>query len=144
LLAGDWGRPLPIRKMKIEVYDESGNRYTISFEGRITREKAQKVFDIIELLGGIPVAEPSTFSQDLSKIEKVLFVVKKNFPFSWFSAKEAQDAYERDVGEPISLSAISTYLSRLAERGILLKTKNENKTFFKIVSQEVKGIIKSL
>jgi hypothetical protein len=45
---------LPVRKMKVEVYDESGNRYVISFEGRVTREKALKIFDMVELLGGIP------------------------------------------------------------------------------------------
>lgn len=133
---------MPVRKMKVEVYDESGNRYTISFEGRVTKEKAQKIFDIIELLGGIPVAEPSTFSQDISKIEKVLFVVKKNFPISWFSAREAQDVYEKETSESISLSAISTYLSRLAERGILIKKKDENRIFFKLVSQELREIIK--
>ncbi|MCX8171227.1 MAG: helix-turn-helix domain-containing protein [Candidatus Bathyarchaeota archaeon] len=133
---------MPVRKMKVEVYDESGNRYVISFEGRITKEKAQKVFDMIELLGGIPVAEPPTFTHDLSKIEKVLFIVKKNFPISWFSAREAQDAYEKEIGEPISLSAISTYLSRLAERGIIIKKKDENRIFFKLVPQEMREIIK--
>ncbi|MEM2150980.1 MAG: helix-turn-helix domain-containing protein [Candidatus Bathyarchaeia archaeon] len=133
---------MPVRKMKVEIYDESGDRYVISFEGRVTKEKAQKIFDMIELLGGIPVAEPPFSSQNLSKIERVFFVVKKSFPISWFTAKEVQNAYEREVGEPISLSAISTYLSRLAERGLLMKRKDENRIFFKLVSQEIREIIR--
>jgi len=135
---------LPVRKMKVEVYDESGNKYMISFEGRVTRDKVQKIFDIVELLGGVPLAEPvGDYSQSFSKMDKVLFIVKKNFSALWFSAKDVQEAYEREVNEPISLSAVSTYLSRLAERGLLTKTKNGGKVYFKMVSQELRGVIKS-
>jgi len=133
---------VPVRKMKIEVYDEVGSKYTITFEGRVTREKVQKIFDMVELLGGIPVAEPSDkYSHNLSKMDKIFLIVKKNFPVAWFSAKEVQESYERDVGEPISLSAVLTYLSRLAEKGILTKTKNGNKVFFRLISRELKEII---
>lgn len=136
---------MPVRKMKVEVYDESGNRYTISFEGRVTRDKVQKIFDMVELLGGIPTLESAgNYHQNVSKMDKILFLVKKNFPVVWFSAKEVQEAYEREINEPISLSAISTYLSRLAERGILVKTKNGARVLFRLVSQELREVIKSL
>lgn len=128
--------------MKVEVYDESGNRYVISFEGRVTRDKALKIFDIIELLGGLPVAELSEYPQDFSKIEKVLLVVKKNFPVIWFSAKEVQEVYEKEIGEPISLSAVSTYLSRLADRGLLMRTKNGNRISFRLISRELRETVK--
>lgn len=130
--------------MKVEVYDESGNKYMISFEGRVTRDKVQKIFDIVELLGGVPLAEPvGEYPQSFSKMDKVLFIVKKNFPALWFSAKDVQETYEREVNEPISLSAVLTYLSRLAERGLLTKTKSGGKVYFKMVSQELRGVIKS-
>ena len=134
---------LPIRRMKVEVYDESGNRYVISFEGRVTRDKALKILDIVELLGGMPVGEPIQYPQDVSKIEKVLLVVKKNFPIAWFSAREVQEAYERETGEPISLSAVSTYLSRLANKGILIRIKKANRVSFRLASEEVKELIRS-
>ncbi|MEM1514475.1 MAG: hypothetical protein QXH24_00235 [Candidatus Bathyarchaeia archaeon] len=136
---------MPVRKVKVEVYDESGNKYVIGFEGRVTREKVQKIFDIVELLGGMPVVEPtSEYSWDLSKMDKILLIVKRSFSVTWFSAKDVQEVYERETNEPISLSAISTYLSRLAKRGMLLKTKNGGKVFFRLASQELKEIIKSL
>jgi len=130
--------------MKVEVYDESGNRYIISFEGRVTREKALKILDMVELLGGMPIAEPLEYSQDLSKIEKVLSIVKRRFPVTWFSAKEVQETYEREINEPISLSAISTYLSRLSERGVLIKTKSGNRVSFRLVTRELREVMKSL
>ncbi len=134
---------MPVRKMKVEVYDEQGNRYVISFEGRVTRENALKIFDIVELLGGMPLSEPVEYSRSLSKIDKVLLVVRRNFPVVWFTAKEVQKVYEREIGEPISLSAVSTYLSRLANRGILMKTRNGNHVAFKLVSREIREMIKS-
>lgn len=131
--------------MRVEVYDESGNKYTISFEGRVTREKVQKIFDMVELLGGVPITEPSNeYQQDLSKMDKILLIVKKNFPLTWFSARNIQELYEKEVGEPISLSAVSTYLSRFAEKGILIKTKNGNKVSFRLMSRELREVIKSL
>jgi hypothetical protein len=55
------------RKMRVESYDESGNRYTITFEGSVTREKALRIFDIVELLSGMPGIEPSA-----SKAERAI------------------------------------------------------------------------
>lgn len=133
---------LPARKMKVEVYDESGNRYVISFEGRVTREKALKILDIIELLGGMPISEPVEYPHDLSKIEKVLFIVKKNFPIVWFSAKEVQKVYEKETGEFISLSAVSTYLTRLADKGILVKAKNGSRISFRLAPRELKEVVR--
>ncbi|MBS7634454.1 hypothetical protein KEJ34_03010 [Candidatus Bathyarchaeota archaeon] len=133
---------MPVRKMKVEVYDESGNRYVISFEGRVTREKALKIFDMMELLGGIPLAEPVEYPKDISKIERVILLIKKNFPIVWFTAKEIQKVYEKEIGETISLSAVSTYLSRLADKGILMKTKNNNRVIFRLISKELKEIVK--
>ncbi|MEM2569564.1 MAG: hypothetical protein QXT67_06480, partial [Candidatus Bathyarchaeia archaeon] len=109
-----------------------------------TREKALKILDMVELLGGMPIAEPLEYSQDLSKIEKVLSIVKRRFPVTWFSAKEVQETYEREINEPISLSAISTYLSRLSERGVLIKTKSGNRVSFRLVTRELREVMKSL
>lgn len=135
---------MPVRKMRVEVYDESGNKYTISFEGRVTRDKVQKIFDMVELLGGVPLMESAErYPEELSKMDKVFFIVRKNFPISWFSAKDVQEVYEREVREPISLSAVLTYLSRLAERGSLIKTKSGGRVLFRLVSQELREIIKA-
>ena len=116
---------MPVRKMRVEVYDELGNRYTITFEGRITRDRALKIFDVIELLGGMPSVEPTLEDRNkLSKIEKVQYIIERYFPIVWFSAKEVQSIYEKELNEPINLSAVSTYLSRLSDRGILLRNRN--------------------
>lgn len=132
---------MPARRMRVEVYDESGDRYTITFDGRVTREKALRIFDIVELLGGMPSVESEwEHGGEMSKIDKVRFIVEKHLPLVWFSAKEAQPIYEREAKEPVSLSTISTYLSRLANRGVLSKTRNSNRVQYRVVSNALQKI----
>jgi hypothetical protein len=45
---------VPARKMRVELFDSDGNRYTIAFEGQVTRDKALRLLDLVELLGSAP------------------------------------------------------------------------------------------
>jgi len=115
---------MPAKKMRVEVFDGTGNKYTVTFDGQVTREKAVRLLDIVELLGGMPGTLPteSMPPADLPKLEKVRLVVEKHFPIVWFSAKDVQNLYEQEMKEPLSLSMVSTYLTRMADRGFLMKT----------------------
>jgi len=128
---------MPARKMRVEVFDEGGNRYAITFEGQVSREKALRLLDIVELLGGMPSVNPGESQpiSELSKQDKVQVLVERNFPIVWFSSKEVQDLFEKELKEPISLSTVSTYLTRMADRGILTKSSASNKRRYRIISQ---------
>jgi len=122
---------LPARKLRVEVYDESGNRYTIMLEGKISRKNVLKILDMIELLGGIRPEEISERTEESStKFEKIKSIIEKRFSSSWFSSRDVQIEYENVMGEHIGLSTVSTYLSRLADRGLLIKQKSSNRTRF--------------
>jgi len=128
---------MPAKKMRVEVFDGGGNRYAVTFEGQVTREKALRLLEIVELLGGMPGSNPSESQtiSDLTKQEKVRLLVGRNFPIVWFSSKDVQNLYEKELKEPISLSTVSTYLSRMADRGILAKSSASNKKRYRIVTQ---------
>jgi len=127
---------LPARKMKVDVIDGSGNRYTVAFAGNVTRDKAIRLLEIMELLGGIPEnANASSQARDLSKFDKIRLIIEKYFPVVWFSSKEVQTACEQELRKPISLSTVSTYLSRLAERGILVKSGSSGNMHYRIMTQ---------
>jgi len=122
----------------VELFDSEGNRYSIAFEGQVTREKAIRLLDLVELLGGTPgvsnnYAGGAPFGK-LSKYDKVVLIVQKRFPFAWFSSRDVQSAYEREIKEPVSLSTISTYLSRMDDRGLLTKTRSSKSFKYKNVS----------
>jgi hypothetical protein len=128
---------LPARKIRVELFDSDGNRYTIAFEGQVTRDKALRLLDLVELLGGAPAespavnAGPAMPNRSLSRFEKVQLVIQKNFPLIWFSSKDIQSVYEQELKEPVSLSTISTYLSRMAAKGMLLRTGGSNNLKYK-------------
>lgn len=121
---------MPARKMRIELFDSDGNRYTVSFEGQLTREKALHVLDLVELLGGVSSSGANsgviTQTNDYSKYDKTRLIIQKHFPLIWFSSKEVQSIYERELKEPITLSTIATYLSRMAHRRILVRMRMSN------------------
>jgi len=126
---------MPAKKMRIEIFN-NGDRYTITFEGQVTRDKALRLLDLVELLGGMPTVDPEVTrsTSEVSKIEKVRLAAEKNFPVGWFSSKELQAAYEKQFNEPIRLSTTSTYLSRLADRGFFSKKGTSNKISYQIVT----------
>lgn len=125
---------MPAKKMRVEVFDEIGNRYTITFEGRVTREKAIRLLDIVELLGGMPGSSDwEELPSKLTKVDKIRQIVDRQFPIVWFTSKEVQSVYQTEFGELIGLSTVSTYLSRLTERGVLLKSSVSNRRRYRLI-----------
>ena len=126
---------MPTKKMKVEIFN-NGDRYTVTFEGQVTRDKALRLLDLVELLGGAPAvdSESTRTASELPKIEKVRLVAEKNFPVGWFSSKELQTEYEKQFNEPIRLSTASTYLSRLSDRGFFIKKGSSNQMRYRIMT----------
>ena len=139
---------MPARKMRVELFDSEGNRYTIAFEGQITRDKAVRLLDLVELLGGMPGETPVASSvnnqaaTNSSRFEKVRSVVQKSFPLVWFSSKDIQSVYEQELKEPVSLSTVSTYLSRMASKGYLLRNGGSSNLKYKILVATPQAVIK--
>jgi hypothetical protein len=120
---------MPARKMRVELLDGEGNRYTVAFEGQVTREKAVRLLELVELLGGMPsegtsrgVPRADFVERSFSKYDRVQKVVQRSFPLTWFSSREAQRAYEQEFNEPLALSTVATYLLRLSAKGVLTRT----------------------
>jgi hypothetical protein len=141
---------MPARKMRVELFDSEGNRYTIAFEGQITRDKAIRLLDLVELLGGMPGEGATTGSANnltngnTSLFDKVRLVIQKSFPLVWFSSKEIQSAFEQDLKEPIGLSTVSTYLTRLANKGLLIRTGGANNLKYKTMTNVPEATIKQV
>jgi len=126
---------MPVRKMRVKMQDENGDCYTITYEGPVTREKAVRLLDLAELLGVLRkkrVEWPQQTSS-LSKYGKTRLLIKRNLPPNWFSSKDIQNAYEKIFKEPIQLSTVSTYLSRMVNRGFLMKAGGHGNRRYRIV-----------
>ena len=136
---------MPARKIRVELFDSEGNRYTIAFEGQITREKTVRLLDMVELLGGVTnqgvnfSSSDSNLNLNVSKYEKVKMITQRNFPIAWFSSKEIQTAFEQEFKEPIGLSTVATYLSRFANKGVLTRSGNSNSLKYKMARVQVEA-----
>jgi len=134
--------------MRVELFDSDGNRYTIAFEGQVTRDKALRLLDLVELLGSAPGESPNANAgtalpnKASSRFEKVQTVIKENFPLIWFSSKDIQSIYEQELKEPVGLSTVSTYLSRMATKGMLLRTGGPNSLKYKTAPNLSQATIK--
>jgi hypothetical protein len=118
------GVTLAVKRLRIDFYDDSGCRHTISLEGPLTREKIARILDYAELMGGL--SSPST-SHDPSqyartKLDRVRDLVVHGFRESTFSSDDVRRHYQQLYVEPILLTTVATYLSRLVDRGLLRRS----------------------
>ncbi len=116
------------KRIRLELDSEDGDKLTLTFEGRLNREKLLQLADFLELYGGAEQSAP----RHGNKLSRMMEVLEKHFPFSQFSTRDVVEAYRMEYREPIPLSTVSTYLSRLAERGFLERMGSGNMARYRI------------
>jgi predicted transcriptional regulator len=138
--------------LTIERTDNNGNIYTLTVKGqKIPNDKYQQILDVLDLLCGTPNesqlinSSNNIFTIELSLFEKIQSIVQKNFSLIWFASKDIQTVYERELKEPINLSTVSTYLSRMTNKGLLIRTGTGNNIKYKTAPslQKIKQTIKT-
>lgn len=112
------------KKIKIELEDSDGVKYSLSVEGKISREKVLKFMDALELMD-IPV-ETFERKQDGTFYSRVREIIETDFAGVQFSSSDVARELEEKYGMPVKLSTISTYLSRLAEDEYLKRERFGN------------------
>jgi hypothetical protein len=107
------------KKVRLEFFDRTGVKHTIAIEGDLTVDKVNRLLEYAEIVAGSN-PQPSTPSpiQD-SKMTKLLDVINTRLAGRRFDSRELWQAYRDNWGDEFSLGAVSTYLSRLVDRGTL-------------------------
>ena len=103
--------------------DEEGTKHTISIDGYITREKIAKILDYVELMGGAPRTNTlNEFPSPKNLFERIQGIIRSYLPDKMFISKDVKELHKEIYGDNINLSTISTYLSRLVDKGILIRS----------------------
>jgi len=123
---------VPKNRIKIDINDVEGNKITIALEGHLTRDKMLQLLDFVELLESSSTIEKNPKISNLSKFDKIKKVILRKFPLGWFTSQEVMIAYEDALDEPIGLSTVSTYLTRLTTKGILKRTGSVAKRKYRL------------
>jgi len=144
------------KKIKIELEDDEGGRYNLSLEGNLSKDKIQKVLNLVESLN-ISKDESNTLiktdhgqtnstikninnnnNSSLNSIEsRVWTLIQNNFAFSSFTSSNVAESYESNYGEQLQLSLISTYLSRYYDKNKLTRTKRGKEWIYKLIRKDL-------
>mgnify|MGYP002153794604 CR=1 FL=1 len=117
------------KRVKIQFTDDHGTKHTVTVEGQITREKVSQLLDYVELMAGTvgrSSSERSLVSVPRNKFDRLMALVLGRFSGRIFSSKDVQREYEVVYNDRPALSTVSTYLSRLVDRGLVTRSGGPN------------------
>ena len=148
------------KRIKIELEDAEGGKYNLSLEGNLSKDKIQKVLQLVESLNvskddldnniQVPIEQNNSLQKydighNLSNNSigsKIWTLIENNFAFSSFTSSNVAESYEESYGEQLQLSLISTYLSRYFEKQKLVRSKRGKEWIYKLIKIQ-KDIISS-
>lgn len=115
---------MAVKRIRIDFYDDAGCRHTISLEGPVTRDKIARILDYAELMGGLPSQSrlPGSPRYARTKLERLRDLILHRLRDTTFSSDQVKNVYEEFYGEPIPLTTVATYLSRLVDRGVMRRS----------------------
>jgi hypothetical protein len=146
------------KRIKIELEDAEGGKYNLSLEGNLSKDKIQKVLQLVESLN--TTREESNNEQEYHSSQsdnsykndiksdktnqsiesKIWKLIENNFAYSSFTSSNIADSYEELYRDPIQLSLISTYLSRYFEKHKLIRTKRGKEWLYKLIRNKMETV----
>jgi len=103
------------KRIRIELEDDEGTKYTLALEGTMSRDKLMKAMDMLEVLD-FPLERSPRAPDEGTFFGKVQTLLETTFAAGDFSSSDVAREFEDKYGQPVKLSTISTYLSRLVEK----------------------------
>ena len=121
------------KKIKIEVDDGDGTRFTLALEGRVSRDKILKAVDMLEVMD-VPIDQGMDRpANDGTFYGKVMALIEGGFSTAEFSSSDVAREFDERYDQPVRLSTVSTYLSRLADKGYLRRERFGNSWVYRRV-----------
>ena len=117
------------KRIRIDVHDKDGAKYDFKIEGNIPKEKALKIFELMDLIN---IEEEQTPNLD-SIGGKIWNIIENSFLVGKFTSSEILEKYEDEYNEPIKLSVISTYLARFSSRNKIERTRTGREWSYQII-----------
>jgi hypothetical protein len=121
------------KRVKVQITDDEGTTYSLALQGKFSHEKVMRMMDLLDLLGRsddsasqvVPPDESTTYG-------RILKLIQSAYSAKEFSSADIARDYEDRHDSPIPFSTVSTYLSRLADRGLLTRQKFGNSWVYRL------------
>jgi hypothetical protein len=125
----------PKKKIKIELEDNEGDRYNLSLEGKFSKEKMMRVFELIESFEDKTTKEPTYTYDDTSTLaSRIWNIVQDKCHDTTFTSAFIFNKYNEVYEEKLQLSVISTYLSRFFARNKLSRIKHGKEWIYSVIN----------
>jgi len=126
------------KKIRIELEDVEGDKYNLSLQGSMSRDKIVKACELMELLelrgqttnnnnDAAPSSENEVQVQQNKNLaavgSKMCGLIEDKFLYASLGSTAIREMCEDGYDEPVQLSIISTCLSIYYERGKLVRSK---------------------
>ena len=106
------------KKIRLEFHDRTGMKHSLAIEGELTLEKVRRLLEYAEIVSGQESTSIIPEPQE-SKMKRLLDVINTRYCDHAFDSRDVWKDYRETWGDDFSMGAISTYLSRLSDRGTL-------------------------
>lgn len=113
------------KRIRIELEDEEGTKYTLALEGKVSREKLMKAVDMLEVMD-LPLEHSYRPPDEGTFLGRVVTLLETTFAAGDFSSSDVAREFEDKYNQPVKLSTISTYLSRLTEKQYIKRERFGN------------------
>ena len=126
----------PKKKIKIELEDNEGDRYNLSLEGKFSKEKMMRVFELIESFEDKTTKEPTSLTYDdttSTLASRIWTIVQDKYHNTTFTSALIFNKYNEIYEEKLQLSVISTYLSRFFARNKLARIKHGKEWIYSVI-----------
>jgi hypothetical protein len=130
------------RKIKIELEDENGEKYNLTLQGTLTKEKLMNVIEFVQLFdkNSIDGSFEGSFERrvgDTKLGSKIWNLIIENFRYHTFTSSDILRIYHDLYYESIQLSVISIYLSRFYFKKQLNRSKNGKQWVYTLIKEKV-------
>jgi len=126
------------KKIKIELEDENGEKYNLSLQGTLSKEKIMNVIEFVQLFDKNSI--DSSFEQKESDTKlgsKLWKLIIENFKYHTFTSSDILRIYRDLYYQSIQLSVISIYLSRFYLKKQLNRSRNGKQWVYTLVKENL-------
>jgi len=119
------------KRIRLEFFDRSGAKHSLSIEGDFTIDKVNRLLEYAEIVAG-STQRTSPLEGRETKMNRLTDVINTQLADRSFDSREIYQSYREAWGDDFTLGAVSTYLSRLADRGLLERTGSAAHWFYRL------------
>jgi len=123
-------------KIKIDFTDNSGTKYSFNIEGN-SKENIGKLIDFANSVSTKETDVPQNQEPIDTNFGRAYTLIQDRFRLGSFTSGDILEAYREEFHTESSLSVVSTYLSRLARRGLLHRSRHGMGWMYTLPKQQV-------